>query len=507
MATIGELLRSRAFLSPELEAVVSETKRITYREYNRLVNQLAHFLLEREVQKGDRVAFLCKNELPFPLIYMAAVKIGAIAVPINCRLKTSEVKWIVENSGAKVLFYDQEFDQVVPLVEEHVGSIVSIRVNTEKFEELFASYSTEEPHVQVLHSDPAIIIYTSGTTGKPKGVVCTHANVYAAALGNVHTLDIRFQDRFLFVTPLFHISGMMFVINSIVQGMTLVLRPQFHPTQLWEVVEAEKITGMMSVPAMLNYMYETLKLTDRNVDTLRGIVCGGSLVPEKMIRYFYELGFSVIQVYGATEYTGAITYWMPEMGIENCASVGKGLYLTEIKVVDPLTGEQLPPGEIGEIVVRGDQIFAGYWNNEEETIKVLKNGWYHTKDVGMLDENGFLYVIDRLRDMIICGGEKIFPAQVEPVILELEGVEEAAVVGVKHPVWHELPRAYVVKKENATITEEEIVQYVRKHLADYKLHEVEFIDELPKNSMGKVLKYVLREMANSPEKEPEKASL
>lgn len=496
MTTIGELLNGRVYLSPQIEAVVTETKRITFREYNQLVNQLAHFLLERKVKKGDRIAFLCKNSLPFPLIYLAAVKIGAIAVPINTRLKADEVKWIVENCEAKMLFYDHDFEHIDPFIKEKDHSIMAIQVHSEKFEELFAHYPDEEPDIQVFPHDPAIIIYTSGTTGQPKGVISTHANVYAAALSNVHTLDMRFQDRFLFVTPLFHISGMMFIINAIVRGMTLVLRPQFHPTQLWDVVEEEKVTGMMSVPAMLNYMYETLKYTDRNIDTLRGIVCGGSLVPERMIRYFYDLGFSVIQVYGATEYTGAITYWMPEMGIENCGSVGKGVYLTEIRIVDPLTGEQLPPGEIGEIVVRGEQTFLGYWNREDETEKVLKNGWYHTRDVGKLDENGFLYVLDRLRDMVICGGEKIFPAQVEPVILELEEVQEVAVVGVKHPVWNELPRAYVVKKENATITKEEIFHHVRQKLADYKLVEVEFINELPKNSMGKVLKYVLRDMAN-----------
>lgn len=496
MTTIGDLLNGRVYLSPHLEAVVTETKRINFKEYQRLVNQLAHFMLERKVEKGDRVAFLCKNTLPYPIIYLAAVKIGAIAVPINTRLKPDEVKWIVGHCEAKILFYERDFAHTVSFLKEDDQSVIKVQVDSENLEKLIGHYPDIEPEVQVFAHDPAIMIYTSGTTGQPKGVVSTHANVYAAALSNVNTLDMRYQDRFLFVTPLFHISGMMFIINALVRGMTLVLRPEFHPTQLWDVVEQEKITGMMSVPAMLNFMYETLKHTDRDIDSLRAIVCGGSLVPERMIRYFYDLGFSVVQVYGATEFTGAITYWTPDMGIENSGSVGKGVYLTEIRIVDPLTGEQLPPGEIGEIVVRGEQVFSGYWNQEEETQKVLKNGWYYTRDVGKLDENGFLYVIDRLRDMIICGGEKIFPAQVEPAILELEGVEEVAVVGVKHPVWNELPRAYVVKKENATITEREILAHVRQKLADYKLIDVQFIDKLPKNSMGKVLKYVLRDMAN-----------
>jgi acyl-CoA synthetase (AMP-forming)/AMP-acid ligase II len=266
---------------------------------------------------------------------------------------------------------------------------------------------------------------------------------------------------------------------------------------LWELIDEEKINNMMSVPAMLPFMLEMLKTIDKDLFSLRGIVCGGSRVPERFIREFDDLGFSIIQVYGATEYTGAITYFLPEMDLNRCHSAGKGLYLTQIKILDPLTGQECPTGEIGEIVVRGDSVFAGYWNNQEETDKVLKNGWYYTKDVGKLDEDGYLYVIDRLRDMVICGGEKVFPAQVEDVIQQLDGVAEVAVVGVKDPVWGELPRAYVVKADGATLTEDDVMAHARRHLADYKLIDVEFINELPKNSMGKVLKYVLRAHANN----------
>ncbi|MFC7439630.1 class I adenylate-forming enzyme family protein [Laceyella putida] len=499
MATIGELLNSRAALSPGLEALVSNGERITFLEYKQKVNQLANYLLDLQVQQGDRVAFLCKNTYAFPIIYLAAAKIGAIAVPINCRLKPAEVQYIVEDCQAKVLFYDEEFRDALELLPSCVEKVIRAAVGEEMddhFKSIFQIASAAEPSADVTERDIATIIYTSGTTGNPKGVMCTHANVYAAGLANVNTLDLRFADRFLFVTPLFHISGMMFIINALIRGFTLVLAANFTPSQLWDLIDEEKITNMMSVPAMLPFMLQMLKTIDKDIFSLRGIICGGSRVPEQPIREFHDLGFSIIQVYGATEYSGAIAYFLPEMDLNRCHSVGKGLYLTELKILDPLTGMECPPGEIGEIVVRGDSVFAGYWNNKEETDQVLKNGWYHTKDVGKLDEEGYLYVIDRLRDMVICGGEKVFPAQVEAVIQQLDGVAEVAVIGVADPVWGELPRAYVVKAEGASLTEEEVLDHTRQNLADYKLIDVEFIAELPKNSMGKTLKYVLRAHAN-----------
>jgi acyl-CoA synthetase (AMP-forming)/AMP-acid ligase II len=501
MATIGELLKNRAYLSPELEAVVSPTARMTFLEYNRTVNRLAHYLLERGVGRGDRIAYLCQNHYLFPVIYLAVAKVGAITVPLNNRFKPEEIRWILEDCTPKMVLYDEEYEEVMSeigelsLVESKIPVASGLAANR-LFEEILRQRPDSEPDVEVDETDPALIIYTSGTTGRPKGVICTHANVFAAGLGNIHTLDLRYGDRFMFVTPLFHISGMMFIVNALIRGMTLVVMPQFDPLKIWEWIDAEKITGMMSVPPMLGYMLQALKWQDKAFPSLRGIVCGGSLVPEDWIRAFHDLGYPVIQVYGATEYTGAITYFLPQMEIEKCDSVGKPLYMTEIKIVDPFTGAELPPGEVGEIICRGGQVFSGYWNNPEETEKVLRQGWYHTRDVGKMDEQGYVYVIDRLRDMIICGGEKVFPAQVESVILRFPEVVEAAVVGVEHPVWGERPRAYVVKRDGSRLTEQEILDYVRSQLADYNLHEVVFVSELPKNSMGKIMKYVLREHAN-----------
>lgn len=495
MPILGELLKNRAFLLPNKEAISSESRMITYERYYQIVNQFAHYLKEKKVQKGDRVALLCQNTYAFPLIYLATVTIGAVVVPINWRLKPDEIKWILHNCEANTLFYDKEFEQIIPTVEklEHVKNCICIGV--EPFENVFRNQPNYEPITSIEENDPALIIYTSGTTGKPKGVVCSHKNVYNAALANLSTLDFHQDDRFLFVTPLFHISGMVLMIASIIRGFTLVLHKHFDPVVIWDVMESEKITHIMSVPAMLTCMLEPLKNRTEKNKVLRGIICGGSKVPEKLIRSYYELGHPVYQVYGATEFTGSITYSTPEMGLEASDSVGKKLYLTQLEIVDPHTKEALPYGETGEVICKGEQTFLEYWNNPEETKKVKQKGWYYTKDIGKLDENGLLYIIDRLKDMIIYNGEKIFPAQVEAIIQELEGVKEVAVVGIEDPVYGELPRAYVVKKEGASLTQQDVLTHARRHLADYKLHDTVFIKELPKNSMGKVMKFLLKEYA------------
>ncbi len=503
MATIGQLLKSRAELSPDLEAIVWEQERITYHQYNQKVNRLANYLLAHQIKYGDRVALISKNTYAFPLVYLAAMKVGAIIVPVNTRLKLDETRWIINDCKPKALFYDVEFSELLNRIPDGVDLRLSVLIENngkinDRFIQILESGSADEPNVMVKNQDLATMIYTSGTTGNPRGVLSTHANVYAAALTNINTLDLRYADRFLFVTPLFHVSGMMFIINSLVRGMTLILGT-FSPVHLWELVEKERITGMMSVPSMLGFMLQTCKTTEYTLSSLRGIICGGSTVPAEIIREFNEFGFSIIQVYGATEFTGAAAYFLADMDLSKSKSVGKVLYLNEVRIVDPLTGETLPPGEIGEVVIRGDQVFTGYWNNPEETEKVLKNGWYYTKDVGYLDSEGYLYIIDRLRDMIICSGEKIFPAQVESVIAEIEGVQEVAVVGIKDPIWGELPKAYVVKSSDAELSKEFVLKYTRSKIADFNIQDVEFIEELPKNSMGKVLKYVLREYGNSKE--------
>lgn len=499
MYTVGEMLRNRAEFSPHLEAVVHWDERYTYGEFNRQVNRLAHFMLELDVQKGERIGILCSTNYPFAMVFLAAAKIGAVAVPINWRLNSEELQWVMEHSEPKILFFDEEFSRIADELEPCDFLERMVRVSVDRklnppFEEALEEFPDTEPEADVQMEDPVALTYTSGTTGSPKGVITTHANLYASGMSATLTLDVRRGDRFLVTTPLFRASGISVLVNALVLGVSVVFMPDFHPARVWEVVEQERVTHMLCLPGMLTYMLPALMDGEWDTGSLREMFCGGGKVSEDLIRQYDSLGFPIVQIYEASEFSGGITFWTSDMGLSTCGSAGKQL-LGEIKVIDPETGEEAPQGEIGEVLCRGPQMSPGYWKDPSETEKTLRDGWFHTGDAGRLDEDGFLYIVDRCQDLIHCDNERILSTQVEDVLAEVEGVAEVAVVGVQDPVRGELPLAYVVKEEDASLTEEDVFRHGREHLAEHQLAEVSFIEGLPRNSMGKVMKYVLRELA------------
>lgn len=498
--TAGAILRHRALIHPDLEALIGGSKRIHYREFNQMVNQLANYLLQCNVNKGDRVAVLCKTNYHYPLVFFAAAKVGAIMIGLDWRLAPGELDQVVQESQPKVIFYDEEFKSGLSFsdqwhfVKEMV--LVSVGFDTHPtFNALLFSQSDAEPEIEVDPESPAVIIFTSGTTGKPKGVVLTHNNLYASSVAGSAMVESRFGDRYLLATPLFHVSGLMWIFSSALWACSMVFMPHFDTSKIWEVVEKERITSMMSVPPLLVFLLPELLQGNRDLSSLRGIVCGGSTVPEKLIKQYDSLGYQIIQGYGVTEFTGAISGWQLYMGLDKCRSVGKPTFFADVKIIDPETGQTLPPGEMGEIVCKGPQQFKEYWNNPEATAKALIDGWFRTGDAGYIDEDGFIYVVDRFKDVINCGGEKIYPTQVEEVIGQLDDVIEAALIGVSDPVWGEIPRAYVVKKPDSSLTEQDILFHCQQHLAHHKLAQVVFIAELPKNSLGKVIKKTLKDLA------------
>lgn len=499
MFTVGEMMKNRSIFSPDLEAVVAGNKRYTYKELNHRVNQLAHYLLQCNVKPGDRIAVLCNTNHHYPTIFFAAAKVGAITVPLNWRLAGEDLRYIVNDCKPSILFYDQEFSELAYQLKDysfiHYRNVVGNAHDTlPAFEEMLRHFPSDEPNVEVGIDEIAVIIYTSGTTGRPKGVMITHQNLFSQAVHSVPGFDLRYADRFLIASPLFHISGIGSVNCAIYAGYTLVLSSRFEPGYICDLINQEKVTLMAAVPVMLIYMLPTL-IQDKILPTLRTIICGASKVPAELVKQYRDLGYSINQIYGATETTATLTIWKEHMGMESMDATGKAL-LGEVKIINPETNKELPIGEVGEILFKSPQVFKGYWNNFDETRKVLRNGWYHTGDAGKLDENGFLYVLDRYKDMVNCGGEKVFPAQVERVINEVKGVAESAVIGIKHSMFGEIPRAYVVKKPNSTVTAEAIITYCHTKLANFMVPEIHFIDELPKNAVGKVLKFVLREQAH-----------
>ncbi|WAA11703.1 class I adenylate-forming enzyme family protein [Fervidibacillus halotolerans] len=488
---IGELMTHRAYLSPKTEGYVGR-KRYSFSEMNQRVNQFAHFLQQENIQTGDRIALLCKNHEDFITAFFGAAKLGVITVPINWRLQTSEIIYILQNAEPTLLVHDVEFEEKIKEVLQHVP-LKTVEAGDERFDAYIEPFPTAEVTPVSKGDDTILIMYTSGTTGKPKGAMITHTNLLAASLGMSHTIDWWFGDRFLSVAPFFHIGGFAPIITNVHTGSTVVLMADFDPIAVWKTIDEEKITTMMTVPVMLQYMLKVFDKEKMNYKSLRNITCGASPVPESLIRAYDQLGIPIQQVYGITEYTGAVSFWKKIMGQDKIRSMGKMVFHGNVKIVDPATNEPLPPNKIGEIVCSGPQVFKGYWKNEEETKKVLNEGDYRSGDIGKIDEEGFIYVIDRLKDMIISGGENIYSSELENVIASHPDVVEVAVVGVPDEKWGEVPKAFVVKSKSSPLKEEDIIQLCKKHLASYKcVKDVEFISQLPRNASGKVLKHVLK---------------
>jgi fatty-acyl-CoA synthase len=494
---VGEWLQNRAYLSGDKEAFVGKTGRYTFAEMNTRANQFANYLGNQGVKQGDRVALICKNHEDFIAALFGGAKMGVITVPVNWRLQAKEMSYILNNSGARVIVYDDLFSEAVEIVKSDSLAELYICIgettNDPAFDEIVQASSSDEPAYPAYNDDIAIIMYTSGTTGKPKGAMLSHTNLFAASLGLSQTVDWWEQDRFLSVAPFFHIGGLAPIMANVQTGCTTVLMEDFHPVTVWQTIEKEKITTMMSVPAMLAFMLKTIDRAKTDYSSLRNITCGASPVPLKLIQTCKSLGISVQQVYGTTEYSGAVSFWKESLAPTKSDSMGKCVMYGAIKVVDLQSGEEVAPGMDGEILCYGPQVFRGYWQNEVETAKVLQDGWYRSGDIGRVDKDGFLYVVDRLKDMIISGGENIYSAEVEEVLSANQNVAEAAVVGIPDPKWGEIPCAYVVKTPDSNETEESIIAYCRTHLAAYKVpKKILFIDQLPRNAVGKILKTVLK---------------
>lgn len=494
---IGKMLANRAYLSPRMEAFSGGDYRFNFRDANERANRFGSFLKTDGLKAGDRIAVLCKNNEHATTALFGAAKVGIITLMLNWRLQVPELAYILSDSGASLLLYDVEFAPVVEGLQTQtpVKKYLSIEPGNKAndFEKALAGASPVEPAYEGFNADPAVLMYTSGTTGRPKGVILTHDNLFWASAGLTHTIDWAHGYRFLSVAPLFHIGGLAPIFGNVYGGCTTFFVSAFDPVKIWDVIVAEKINFMMSVPAMLQFMLWAPDIAKKDLSSIKHIVCGGSAVPQALIATYDQMGIKVEQVYGITEYSGAVTFWIPEMGMEKSNSAGKTVFHGQIKILSPESDEEMPAGEVGEICCFGPQVFKGYWNNPEATAQAVGKGYYRSGDMGKIDPDGFLYVVDRLKDMIISGSENIYPAELEQALISHPGVADVAVVGKPDAKWGEIPVAFVVKKADSPVTEEEIIAHCRKNLAAYKcVKEVQFTQAIPKNSLGKVLKKELR---------------
>jgi len=501
---IGAFLAKRAELNPHREALVYENSRLNFRQLNERASRTANALLQLGVRPGERVAILAQNCIEYYDTYFGGAKIGATIVPINWRLAPPEIQFILENSGARTLVFGPEYINLVSGLRGHAaikdyvfagpGDSPDFAVSMKQLQEEAAG---REPAWQGEEDDTLVIMYTSGTTGRPKGAMLTHANFFWASLTFRAVVQNSVEvERTLVVLPLFHIAAMFAMPTFVHWGHPVHLMKGFDPKVIFETIEREKITGFGAVPAILGFMRLVPGWQKYDFSTVKTILVFAAPVPVPLIKEYAEAGVVVRQLYGLTECTGPATVIGPEDAVSRAGSCGKAFFHTDALVVDD-RDEETKPGELGEVIIRGGHVMKGYWQNPEGTAETLRSGWLHTGDVAYRDEDGFIYIADRKKDLIISGGENIYPAEVESIIFGHPKVADVGVIGQPDTDWGESVKAIVVPKPGVELTAEEIIEYCKGRIAKYKIpRSVVFTDNLPRNPSGKILKKVLREKFN-----------
>jgi O-succinylbenzoate-CoA ligase len=512
---IGQLLTRRAFLSPDVEAMVEPAvggRRIRFRELNARCNRVAHALRGAGVKHGDRVALLLMNGAEFIESFFAVAKIGAVNVPLNWRLLADELEFILKDSGATVLLYAENFAPVVAELQRR-GEKTDLRTwvqvggtaapFAQDYQAWMGAMPADEPGFAGADDDLLFIMYTSGTTGLPKGVMHSHRTVMWSAFNVTASADFHYKDRFLTALPLFHVGALMPSLCCVYTGSTQVILKAFDPKLAWELIRDEKITTTLLVPAMLQFMQATYDKATHDASALRWVLCGAAPVPVTLIKAYEEIGVEVHQLYGLTESCGPGCLIMGEDALTRAGSTGRAYFYTDVRVVDA-DGKDCASGEPGEIILRGPHNMVGYWKRPEATALALRDGWLYTGDVGTMDEDGFVTIRDRLKDMLISGGENIYPAEVENMLLGHAAVADAAVIGLPSPKWGEVPLAVVVARKGAAIDAAELLAWCKGRLATFKLPKAAVVvSEIPRNPSGKILKRVLREQFKDSVRAPE----
>ena len=502
---IGWWLAKRAFLNPDREAYIDShsAERLTFAELNARSNQCANAFKDAGIQKEERVGLLLMNSPEFMEAYFALGKIGAVVVPLNWRLVADELEFILKDAGVTRLIYDDEFvDTVADLHSRGDKTDIKqwLQVESEgdvaHFAEGYGAFrraaSDVEPAIEAGEDDMLYIMYTSGTTGLPKGVVHTHGTSIWAALTIAATSYYLDDDVYLSPLPMFHVGALMPLTINVYRGVTSVVMRAFDPVRAWELITDEKITIGLAVPAMLNFMLQVGDLDRFEFSQLRWCMSGAAPVPESLIEAYAKLGIAIHQIYGLTESCGPAALIDADNALKRIGSTGKAFFHTDVRVVRA-DGADCDPDEPGEVIVRGPHVMREYWNRPEATAETVVDGWLHTGDVARMDEDGFIYIEDRIKDMIISGGENVYPAEIENVLQGHPGVTEAAVIGQDSERWGESPFAIIVRGDDA-LTEAEVIDYCRGRLAGFKQPKgVAFVDTIPRNPSGKILKRLLRE--------------
>ena len=501
--TASDLIRQWAEERPDHPALRWDGGQLSYRELDERSNRVAQALRAAGVGKGDRVAYLDKNSPEQVELYFGAAKLGAVPSPVNFRLAPPEIAFIVGDAGAKVFAVGEE---LLPVVEKVAGDLDTTIVvigraeGRPSFDEWRDAHPADDPQVEQAPGDVAFQLYSSGTTGRPKGVQLTHANLDAGRSLYPTLMGLGENSISLVAMPLFHIGGGGWVLAGLAFGATNVLVRDIVPQELVELIERERITHGFIVPAVLQFMLAVPGVQERDFSALRSILYGASPISEKVLAESIKtFGCEFVQAYGLTETTGTVVI-LPAADHDpdgpnkhRLRAVGLPVEGTEIRVVDPDTRQDVAQREVGEIWIKSPMVMKGYWNMPDATEQSMVDGWFRSGDAGYFDEDGYLYVYDRVKDMIVSGGENVYPAEVENVLMAHPAIADVAVIGVPDDRWGETGKAIVVKAPGAEVTEQEIIDFARERLAKFKCpSSVEWIDVLPRNPSGKILKKDLR---------------
>jgi long-chain acyl-CoA synthetase len=488
---------------PERESIVFGGDPITYAQLYEQASRLSSALKETaNLQKGDRVALFLPNRPEFVISYYAAVRLGAIAVSLNVMLKHDEVKFILNDSEAVILLtssglLDQVPDASATPALKKILCIDNVeRPGVVGIDSLPARTAAPEPAVDLALDDGAAILYTSGTTGKPKGALLSHGNLISNVAATVRHTKMSANDRLICYLPLFHCFGQNFIMNASVNcGATLVMHERFQPDEILDSLKSNRISMFFGVPPVFLRFLAVPNIAEY-FNRVRYCFTAAAPMPVTVARQWREkVGQIIYEGYGLTETSPFASYNHDVQYREG--SVGTPLEDVEMKVVDH-EGHDLPPGEQGEIAIKGPNVMLGYFRRPEETAEVIRDGWFLTGDIGKMDSDGYFYLVDRAKDMINVSGFKVWPREVEEVLLQHPGLSEVGVVGIADPACGEAVKAFVVLKQGHSISDRDLIDFAREHMAVYKApRHIEFIAALPRNPAGKVLKRELRARAEA----------
>jgi acyl-CoA synthetase (AMP-forming)/AMP-acid ligase II len=507
---LGDIIGLNADKTPGRLALVDGERELTFGQLHDRATRLANALLQL-AQPGDRIAILSQNVAEYVECYYGVPAAGMALTFLNYRLHPKEWAWILDNAEAKAVILERSFvEQLSPLLAE-VPSLQHVIVidggggpGTIDYQEMLASAASTPPPVQVGEDETAWLIYTSGTTGFPKGAMLTHRSLVTAVVESVIEYQPMSDERNLMAFPLCHVAGYSVPVNHLRGGLVVLMRA-YEPEQFMEMVQRYHITATAMAPTMLNFLLLHPRIEEYDLSSLRNIGYGAAAMPVEVLKAAIDkFGPIVYSGFGMTELGGNVLTFPKAAHVRAVngeehllASCGTPMCLADVKVVDD-HGVECPPDIVGEIVIRAEQVLKDYWRNEEGTKAAFEGGWFHTGDMAKRDREGFFYIVDRKKDMIITGGENVYSREVEEVVYTHPAVSEAAVIGLPDPTWGENVTAIVVLRDGMTATEDEIIALCRDRLAGYKKpKKVLFVDEIPKNVSGKILKRELRDQFTS----------